>query len=475
MLWRPLGVTLALWACFGWMTPWFTALLPYGREVRIPNPAAFILAAALLGHLSAAVVQWLGAPGLTAAGARLLALLGTLGAGWWAFVAAPLGGLAASAAAERSHWQATWVVVLCLGYAWWRGGRMSAGEALEPESTLRRLFTGALLAAAAIILFPTAWRAGGPWFLPLYVGGGLAGVTLGQVEDASRRRGGRPLPFGLSWHAGLLLGVATVIALGVVVGLALTSDPAWGAAEAAARALASAARVVASVLAPVVEALLRFLGPIFDAIIGLLRSWMEGAGEARITPPPPLSLGGEEGLATEEASVLLAQMGVVLRIIITAVAVAVLLWMAVRTTRRPRGVPEDREPEAFEPVPDPAVRRKGQGLAGVMRSVARLRDRARGLVHALLVRRVYAQLLEWGARQGRARRPAETPLEFGAALDGLRPDLREDLAAITRAYLQVRYGEMPESADMISAVLASWDRVRGSVPPARRPGEGNSW
>ncbi len=96
-------------------------------------------------------------------------------------------------------------------------------------------------------------------------------------------------------------------------------------------------------------------------------------------------------------------------------------------------------------------------------------------MHAFLVRRVYAQLLDWAAGEGRPRRPAETPLEFGAALEGLRPDLREDLDAITHAYLLVRYGEIPESTEMISAVLASWDRVRRSNSPARLPGEGNSW
>ncbi len=475
VLWRPLGVTLALWAAFGWLTPWFIALLPYGHEMRIPNPAIFILVAALLGHGSMAVVTWFGAPGMTSAGVRLLVLLGTLGAGWWAYVATPLGGLAASAAAERSQWQATWVVVVILGYAWWRGGRLSAGEALEPESTLRRLFTGTLLAAAAIILFPWAWGEGRLWFLPLYIAGGLAAVALGQVDDASRRRGGRPLPFGLSWHAGLLAGVAIVVALGAVVGLALNSEVAWGVVDALARIMASAARVMAAVLAPVVEALIRFLGPIFEAFIGLLQSWMQGVGEPRITLPQPILLGGEAELAAQEASRLLAQLGVVLRVLITAVGAAVLLWMAVRPTRRMHREADDREAEALEAVPDSDFRNEGQGLAGLIRSMHRLRRRARGLMDALLVRRVYAQLLEWAARQGRARRPAETPLEFAAALDGLRPDLRQDLDVITRTYLKVRYGEMPESADMISAVLASWDRVRRSVPAARGQGEGNSW
>jgi hypothetical protein len=265
-----------------------------------------------------------------------------------------------------------------------------------------------------------------------------------------------------------------VVALGVVAGLALASDPAWVAADAVARALASVARALATILAPIVETLIRLLEPIFDAIIALLRSWMEGAGEPRVVLPAPLSLGADDGQATDEVSRVLAQLGVVLRILLTVAGVGVLLWMALRTTNRPRSSADGREPDEFEPMRDPARGARG-GLAGILRSVARWPGRARGLVHAFLVRRVYAQLLDWAAGEGRPRRSAETPLEFGAALEGLRPDLREDLDAITHAYLLVRYGEIPESTEMIRAVLASWDRVRRSISPARLPGEGNSW
>ncbi len=57
---------------------------------------------------------------------------------------------------------------------------------------------------------------------------------------------------------------------------------------------------------------------------------------ARIILPAPLSFGGEDGRTSEVVSRLLAQLGVVLRILIAAVGVGVLLWIAVRTTRRPR-------------------------------------------------------------------------------------------------------------------------------------------
>ena len=467
VVWRPLGVVLSLWAWFGWLTPWFAALLPERSKTPAPNGAFFIMGAAVLGHASAALVTRMNLARLTAGAARLMVLLVVFGAAWWTYV----GGPTADAA---SPWQATWAVILGLGYAWWRAGRLSAGEALEPDSTLRSLFAGTMLSAAAFVLFPEASRAAGAAFLPLYIGGGLAGVVLAQVSDASRRRGGRPLPFGPSWYAGLLLGVAIVVVIGLIVGRTLTSSAAWSVAEAAARALAGGARALGSILLPIVEAVFRLIGPIFDALVHLMQSWFEGAEAVEIAVPQPIALGGAAGAEAEATSQVLAQVGVVLRFLASVIGAAVLLWMAIRTTRRARSIFDGGEAETVEPVSDAGQAGSERGLRAFLRSALRLPGRARGLYHALLVRRVYAHLLEWAAGEGRPRRPAETPLEFGAALAGIRPQVRQDLDTITQAYLRVRYGEAPEDAEMVNRVLAGWDRVRRSVAPIRAPEKGNS-
>ena len=467
VVWRPLGVILSLWAWFGWLTPWFAAVLPERSETPVPNGAFFILGTALLGHASAALVSRMNLARLTAGAMRLLVLLVVFGAAWWAYIGGPM-------TDGSSPWRATWAVILGLGYAWWRAGRLSAGEALEPDSTLRRLFAGTMLSAAAFVLFPEASRAAGAAFLPLYLGGGLAGVALAQVSDTSRRRGGRPLPFGLSWYAGLLLGVAIVVVMGVIVGGMLTSHAAWSVVEAAARVLAGAAQALGSILLPIVEAIFRLIGPIFDALVHLMQSWFEGAEAVEITVPQPIAIGGAEGAEAEATNQVLTQVGVVLRLLASVVGAAVLLWMAIRTTRRARSLFDEGEAETVEAVSDAGQAGRDRGLRAFLRSALRLPGRARGLYHALLVRRVYAQLLEWAAGEGRPRRPAETPLEFGTALAGIRPQLRQDLDTITQAYLHVRYGEAPEDAEMVNGVLAGWDRVRRSVAPIRAPEKGNS-
>lgn len=465
-VWRPFGAALSLWAWFGWLTPWFAGLIPLGDPGRLPSASIFILGAALLGHASARLADRSDLPGPSAVLLRLAVLLAMLGAAWWT-VAGDL------AAVGLSTWQAAWIVMLAIGYPWWRAGCLSPSEVLDPEATLRRLFAGVLLAATAFVLLPRASSLG-PAFLPIYVGGGLAGVALGQVADASRRRGGRPLPFGLSWYAGLLLGVVVVMVLGSLLAEVLTSGVAWVVAGSVARAAARGVRGLGSLLMPVLEALFRFIGPVFDAMIRWLQSWLEGAGEAELTIAQPMLPGAEEIGEAEAGNEILAQLGVLLRYLITILGAAALLWMAIRTTARARRPADDREVETLEPLPAGGSRPGETRLRAFLRSALGLPRRARGLYHAVLVRRVYAQLLEWAEAAGRPRRAAETPLEFGAALRALQPPLQEDLDEITQAYLRVRYGEAPEEPEMVNRVLAAWERVRHSEPGIPPPGGRNS-
>ena len=469
LVWQPVGIALSLWARVGWLAPWFMAFLPGAQAVRTPHPALMLVTAALLGYLSAWLVARLDAPGLMASGVRLAMLMALLGLGLWVYTHTPLASESTGGATAGSRWQATWVVLLGLGLAWWRGSRTSGGEALDPGSTLRNLFAGLLMSAAAMVIFPVAAARGAEVFLPTYLGGGLAGVVLGQMHDASRRRGGRPLPFRLRWYAGLLLGVVAVVLLGVVAGAVLDAGPLWWVVSQAARLLAFLGSALGRLLTPLIEMLLRLIGPAFDAWIAWLQGLMQGAEPTALAPAPPLSLGGGEPSTSEAATRALTVLGAVLRVLLGVAGAVALLWMALRTTRRESQKAEDVSADAFEALAAGAGSRAERGPGGGLLSALRWPGRARGLVHALIVRRVYAQLLNWAAREGRPRRPAETPLEFGVELASWRPDLKPELELITQAYLQVRYGERPENREMIDAVLAGWERVRRShaAPPPK--------
>jgi hypothetical protein len=76
------------------------------------------------------------------------------------------------------------------------------------------------------------------------------------------------------------------------------------------------------------------------------------------------------------------------------------------------------------------------------------------------IRKIYAQLLELSEELGHSRPASITPLEFLPELDAQFSDLSEDLRVITTAYVDIRYGELPETQGQLEAVENAWQRVR---------------
>jgi hypothetical protein len=97
------------------------------------------------------------------------------------------------------------------------------------------------------------------------------------------------------------------------------------------------------------------------------------------------------------------------------------------------------------------LQKMSEGLAGA----SNLRRRQR-LLAAARIRRIYAEMMELSDNLGKPRNPAKTPLEFLPALNELFPTLSVELANITQAYLQVRYGELPETRQEIEDVEKAW-------------------
>jgi hypothetical protein len=87
------------------------------------------------------------------------------------------------------------------------------------------------------------------------------------------------------------------------------------------------------------------------------------------------------------------------------------------------------------------------GLGGKLRAAAR-------------IRRIYAQLMALSAELGSPRREWQTPLEYMVTLHGLFPEHSDELAAVTGAYVRVRYGELPESRSEVTRVERAWKALK---------------
>ena len=98
-------------------------------------------------------------------------------------------------------------------------------------------------------------------------------------------------------------------------------------------------------------------------------------------------------------------------------------------------------------------------LEEMARAVDRLGLGSR-LLSALSIRRIYINLVRVATRAGYPRVKAQTPYEYLDVIAGAWPDLRADLGIITDAYIQARYGQVPDTREDLDRIVACWERVR---------------
>jgi hypothetical protein len=82
------------------------------------------------------------------------------------------------------------------------------------------------------------------------------------------------------------------------------------------------------------------------------------------------------------------------------------------------------------------------------------------LLAAARIRQIYRHLMALSKKMGAERPSSITPLEFLPQLNSILPGEDANLHLITNAYLQIRYGEYPETRQEVEAVEAAWKRVR---------------
>jgi transglutaminase-like putative cysteine protease len=106
-------------------------------------------------------------------------------------------------------------------------------------------------------------------------------------------------------------------------------------------------------------------------------------------------------------------------------------------------------------------------LAGVAVWLWRRRQRKDGhktSAEQLAAVRLYRDLERALVKQGHARPSAVTPLEHARFLSERGVPCAEDIASVTKRYVEARYGERPLSAQDLAALKAAVERVR-SAPP----------
>jgi hypothetical protein len=360
-------------------------------------------------------------------------------------------------------------LVVLVVLVWRRGVAAASPAILDQTRTSFKFRMGVLIYGVLALVGRRDGAAWGPPLLPLFFLSSLLAMSLARADRLSRLRGAAEPPFSLQW----LLSLGGLFGLVVGTGLALGAglDSAW-----AYRALAGLQQLLLRALNLVYQLLL----PVFVAIeplVAFLLAWLhalfvsvEGFSNPSLEPPAPAG----EQLGNLDAPPIfdainrwiagLQPYWPMLRIGLIGLLLALLVFSAIRMIRNRRSPPWNRKlPQ------DSGVTFRGEDAAGRWGRLWReLRDDLRSLGGALLagqlrstlvVRRIYARLLSLAAEEGRARYQWETPLEFQAALIRLFPVAADPIQRITSAYLQVRYGENPETAETVGEVRSAWDEI----------------
>lgn len=355
------------------------------------------------------------------------------------------------------------VVIVCL-WMWWRGIGL-ARTMIGPVVVWGRFWFGLIMLVIYMLIIDRVTHAS-PGFLPFFwfLLSGLLALVIGRVAFISLFHGSYKNPLGRSWLATITAAVTGFVGLAMLLASLLTGQfrPLLEQLTVALRWMLVVVLFVASIPWLILSV---FLFP----LLGLIRDALP-APSATPTPTPQvpypdISPSLQPVLPPQGQSFILPQTIVTL-IFWSIVLLLVLVYFAKARRENLR--------IRYKSFEDPELLLDRDALLRQMRNSLRqqarqmfdgLNNRLRGRRHyaAQLVRQIYAQLLELAQEIDQPRPSSSTPLEFLPVLELAMPGLGSELELITRAYVRVRYGEIPETPAELEALRSAWQQIEAQA------------
>ena len=286
---------------------------------------------------------------------------------------------------------------------------------------------------------------------------GMLGLSVSHFVDLAESSGGRLPTYGSQWVIGILIASLAFVLFAVIAGWLIDETVAGLLAQAALAFFMVISVLIMLILSPILAIILEVSNRIGQALFANNPDILE-----QVTSQQGLE---DLGISNEENIYLLTSFfenskGTIMLIILGIVAIiAVILvrWKPwerrlreeegisstiSRTARPSRNVDENKRPDLF----------------------TNLRSR----LAAARIRDIYRRLMSLCERLKQPRPAALTPLEFLPEMAVLFPDCDSELACITNAYLKIRYGELPESSEEVSAVMEAWAKIRKTGSQLRK-------
>lgn len=441
---------------------WLYALLhsvARGMRIEVSVPSllllyalSFVLAlglrAALRSARAAAAISWLAWPVVTLAALMILLYPDArlADASWAAVMRHALSGVIHEPEAAA-------FIVMAGGIVWWLGRRLGTSR-MAYETVVTEFQLGLAVLTISLFIGHTV-GVDQPAAIPVavgFVGLGLLGAAATRTDDGSgllffRQRG--------TWWGMLLIGVSLVLLLGLLAGALFTPE-------------------LMQIIIRGIRGLWELIERLFSAIAGLFSSGSEAEVPPGLeVPPMPESEGngGSWGLPEWLSRPLRFVYGILVAgvLILAAWRIASQLfgWMRRRAGRA--GVQLESLPGAFRLDLATLFRRLFAWAKKLLTFGGSHRRSHDEPAPTTSVRRLYADMLRWGAKSGFPRGPSETPCEYQRTLCAALPAYRADVSLITAGYVRARYGAEPPSETEIHELRESRRRLtRRAARGARR-------
>ncbi len=358
------------------------------------------------------------------------------------------------------------VLVAIIGlWLWWRGIGL-ARTMIGPVMVWGRFWFGLIMLVVYLLIIDRVTQTS-PGFLPffLYLLSGMLALVVGRVAFISLFHGSYKNPLGRSWLATIGLTVGGFVSLAMLIASLLTGQF-GGLLEQLTLGLRWLLVIILFIASIPWLILSVFLFPLLTMIRDALPAPGAAPTPTSLVPYPDISPSLRPVLPQPANQVILPQTTVTL-IFWSVVLLLVLVYFA-RARRANLRIRHQsyEDPESLLDR-DALLRQMRDSLRHQARSVldglaGRLRGRR--YLAAQLVRQLYAQLLDLAQEINQPRPVSLTPLEFLPILEQAMPGLSAELDLITRAYIRVRYGEIPETQAEIATLKQAWVRIESQSP-----------
>ena len=347
-------------------------------------------------------------------------------------------------------------------FFWWRGMRLAIRQP-EINNVGLRLRLGALILLPLIVWLASEYLdVSTVPFILLFFLSSLTAVSLVRAENIEQEHSGTSSRLNARWFAVIFVSAAAVVLAGGLAGVIVTGDslftaiawlsPLWRAMQFAATVAGTTLFELAYPALEVFAGAVQFLAAILARILSLMSAALREANipQGLATPalptltPTPAS---ETPAFTGRAITVFVMLAILVLVVFALARVYRQATFAARESER------SRTPESEGGHREGGILQR-LGLFGQWRAAAS-------------IRRIYRLMCNAAASAGYPRLQMETPYEYLPTLAQVWPDNSAESRLITEAYIQARYGEVPDTQEKLQKIRDAWHVLESSRPSIR--------